>query len=144
MTHFKVSLSCKMIYRPESCLIIPKTLLPVSICCLGYQSETKPCERRFHISAAPADFARTTDMSFMMLAYHSPTVVQCVSFFLLAAIQLWSRSCSTRRPECTGAQWRRWRRPGGQWCDRSHRLNCLHTCTNPLDCLCQRKDTKRS
>lgn len=61
-------------------------------------------------------------------------------FFLLAAIQLWSQSCSTRRPACTEAQWRRWWGSAGQWCDRSLRSNCLHTNTNPVDCRCQRNE----
>lgn len=60
--------------RPESCLIIPKTLVPFSICCLGYQPETKPHERHYRISAAPA---RTTDISFLMgamdVANYSPS-----------------------------------------------------------------------
>lgn len=74
--------------------------------------------------------------------HYSPTVHWVFIFicFLLAAIQLWSQSCSTRRPVCTAAQWRRWWGSAGQWCDRSLRSNCLHTDTNPEDCRCRRRD----
>lgn len=65
VTHLKVFLRDKIIYRPGYCLITPETLLPVSICCLGYQSETKPHERRFHTSTAPANI-----VSFLMRPLH--------------------------------------------------------------------------
>lgn len=143
ITHLKVSLSDKIMYRPGSCLITPKTPLLVSICCLGYQSETIPYERRFHTSIAPASVARTTD--FLMKPFTRciilPLSTVC-SPSLLAVIPLWIRPCGTRRPGCTVAQWRRWQESGSHWFDHSHRLNCLHTNTNPPDCLYQRKDRK--
>ena len=63
------------------------------------------------------------------------------SNLLPAVIPLWSRSCSTRRPECNAALWWRWQGSGGPWCDHSPHLNCLHTDTNPPDCLYQRDST---
>lgn len=42
-----------VIYTPECCLTVPKTLLPASTCCPGYQSATKPRKSRFHFSVAP-------------------------------------------------------------------------------------------
>lgn len=82
-----------IIYRPESCLTTPETLLPVSICCLGYQTETKPRETRFRISTAPANDVRRTHVSVLLSPLtHStilPLCIECLFlFFLLAAIQL--------------------------------------------------------
>lgn len=51
-----------VLYTPESCLTVPKTLLPASTCCPGYQSVTKPHESPFHFSAAPERLVRKTDL----------------------------------------------------------------------------------
>lgn len=51
-----------VIYTPESCLTVPKTLLPASTCYPDYQSATKPRESRFHFSAAPERLVRKTDL----------------------------------------------------------------------------------
>lgn len=117
ITHLKVSLGDKIIYRPGSCLITPKTPLLVAICCLGYQSETKPHERRFHTSTAPASVAKTTD--FLMkpftrciilprwVQYGHPSYLQwshCESAHVVPEDQgaLWPSGGDDRSPEVSG------------------------------------------
>lgn len=50
----------KLCNRPGHYSITPKTLLLVSICCLGYQSQSKPHEWCLFASAAPADIRKAT------------------------------------------------------------------------------------
>lgn len=93
----------QIIYRPESCLIVPKTLLPVSICCLGYRSETKSWEKRFHISTAPTK-QEFSDETF----YRDDYFPHCVRHVKSSYLQ-WS-DCEAAHvvPEDQSAMW-----PGG-------------------------------
>lgn len=54
-----VTCSCTCVFcKPENCLTVPKTPLPASTCCPGYQSVTKPHVSCFHTSAVPEMLVR--------------------------------------------------------------------------------------
>lgn len=59
----------KLCNRPGHYSITPKTLLLVSICCLGYQSQSKPHEWCLFASAAPADIRKAIDMNISMTQF---------------------------------------------------------------------------
>lgn len=69
----------KLCNRPGHYSITPKTLLLVSICCLGYQSQSKPHEWCLFASAAPADIRKATDMN-----------ISCDSILMRPHTQKWS------------------------------------------------------
>lgn len=124
----------KLCNRPGHYSITPKTLLLVSICCLGYQSQSKPHEWCLFASAAPADI----NIFPWLNSDETPYTEMICLLSLPSVFPRWSPSCGTRRPGCTAAQWRRWQESGGQWSDRIHHLNCLHTYTTPWSCCYQR------